>query len=45
MITGIDGGFNSSLTSVGKFIGILGEDLFTDSNQAMVEQIIFWGTI
>ena len=45
MITGIDGGFNSSLTSVGKFIGILGKDLFTDSNQAMVEQIIFWGTI
>lgn len=45
-ITGIDvGGFNASLTSVGKFLGVLGEDLFTDENQKMVEQIIFWGTV
>lgn len=45
VITGIDSGFNSSLTSVGKFRGILGDELFTDENQAMVEKIIFWGTV
>lgn len=45
VITGIDAGFNASLTSVGKFRGILGDDLFTDENQAMVENIIFWGTV
>lgn len=45
IISGIDAGFNSSLTSVGKFIGVLGEDLFTDDNQKMVEKIIFWGTV
>ncbi|MGN0383630.1 MAG: type II CRISPR RNA-guided endonuclease Cas9 [Eubacterium sp.] len=45
VISGIDAGFNTSLTSVGKFRGILGDDLFTDENQAMVEKIIFWGTV
>ena len=45
VISGIDSGFNTSLTSVGKFKGILGDELFTDENQAMVEQIIFWGTV
>lgn len=45
IITGIDGKFNASLTSVGKFIGILGDELFSDENQAMVEKIIFWGTV
>ena len=45
VITGIDAGFNSSLTSVGKFRGVLGDELFTDENQAMVEKIIFWGTV
>lgn len=44
-ISGIDAGFNTSLSSVGKFIGVLGEDLFTDENQSMVEKIIFWGTV
>lgn len=44
-ITGIDAGFNASLTSVGKFKGVLGDELFTDDNQAMVEKIIFWGTV
>lgn len=44
-IEGIDGGFNSSLTSVGKFRGVLGDELFTDANQAMAEEIIFWGTV
>ena len=45
VISGIDAGFNTSLTSVGKFRGILGDDLFTDENQAMAEKIIFWGTV
>lgn len=45
VITGIDAGFNSSLTSVGKFLPLLGDALFTDENQAMVEKIIFWGTV
>lgn len=45
VISGIDGGFTASLTSVGKFRGILGDNLFTDENQEMVEQIIFWGTV
>lgn len=45
VITGIDSGFNSSLTSVGKFKGILGEDVFNDDNQDMMEKIIFWGTV
>lgn len=44
-IDGIDDGFNVSLTSVGKFRGILGDDLFTDENRVMVEKIIFWGTV
>lgn len=45
VIEGIDGGFNASLTSVGKFRGVLGDELFTDANQAMAEEIIFWGTV
>lgn len=45
VITGIDSGFNASLSSVGKFKGILEEELFTDENQSMVENIIFWGTV
>lgn len=45
VITGINNGFNSSLTSVGKFRGIFGENVFTDHNRKMIENIIFWGTI
>ena len=45
VIEGIDGGFNTSLTSVGKFRGILGDDMFSDENQTMIENIIFWGTV
>ncbi|MBQ3513093.1 MAG: type II CRISPR RNA-guided endonuclease Cas9 [Lachnospiraceae bacterium] len=45
VISGIDAGFNASLTSVGKFKGVLGDDLFYDETQAMVEKIIFWGTV
>lgn len=45
VITGIDAGFHTSLSSVGKFRNIFGDELFTDETQAMVEQIIFWGTV
>ncbi|MCH5272782.1 MAG: type II CRISPR RNA-guided endonuclease Cas9 [Lachnospiraceae bacterium] len=45
VISGIDGGFHSSLSSLGKFTGALGERAFYDENQEMIEDIIFWGTI
>ena len=45
VIAGIDDGFHASLTSVGKFRGILGDEMFTDENQSMIENIIFWGTV
>lgn len=44
-ISGIDGGFQCSLTTVGKFYPIFGELLFSDENQKMVEDIVFWGTV
>lgn len=46
-LSGIDvqGGFKASLTSVAKFIGIFGEEIFLDTNQEMIENIIMWGTI
>jgi len=44
-VTGIDGGFHSYLSSLGKFIGILGEEAHYDKNQNMMEKIIFWGTV
>lgn len=45
IISGIDNGFNSSLTSIGKFKGILGDAVLWDENQKMIEDIIFWGTV
>lgn len=45
VISGIDNGFNSSLSSVNKFYGILGDAVFADSSQKMIEDIIFWGTV
>ncbi|MDE7286027.1 MAG: type II CRISPR RNA-guided endonuclease Cas9, partial [Lachnospiraceae bacterium] len=44
-ISGIDGGFHSSLSSLGKFKGILGEAAQYDENRKMIEDIIFWGTV
>lgn len=44
-ISGIDGGFHSSLSSQGRFLGALGERALYDENREMVENIIFWGTI
>ena len=45
MISGIDGGFNSSLSSLGKFREALGERALCDENRAMIENIIFWKTV
>lgn len=45
VITGIDDGFHTSLSSIGKFRNIFGDKLFTDEIRLMVEQIIFWGTV
>lgn len=44
-ISGIDNGFNSSLSSHGKFLGVLGEAALYDENRKMIEDIIFWGTV
>lgn len=44
-VTGIDGGFHSYLSSLGKFIGVLGDEAHYDKNQEMMENIIFWGTV
>lgn len=44
-ISGIDNGFQSSLSSLGKFLGVLGEEAFSDACRPMIEQIIFWGTV
>ena len=46
-ISGIDteGNLKASLSSVGKFRGIFGDDISLDRNQEMIEKIIFWKTI
>lgn len=44
-ISGIDGGFNSSLSSLGKFSEMFGERALYDENREMIEQIIFWKTV
>ncbi len=44
-ISGIDGDFKASLSSWGKFLPIFAEELHKDHVQAVVEEIIYWGTI
>lgn len=44
-ISGIDNGFRNSLSSIGKFFGVLGEEVHRDENRQMIEKIIFWGTV
>ena len=39
-ISGIDGGFKSSLTTVGKFYGIFGDKIHADENRKIVEDIV-----
>ncbi|MDE7089163.1 MAG: type II CRISPR RNA-guided endonuclease Cas9, partial [Prevotella sp.] len=45
VISGLNGGFQSSLTSLGRFLGAVGERALYDENREMVENIIFWGTV
>lgn len=44
-ISGIDGGFQAYLSSIGKFIGVLGERVNEWEMQKAMEDIIFWGTV
>lgn len=44
-ISGIDGGFQNSLSSLGKFKGVLGDAVYSDEYKKMMEDIIFWGTV
>lgn len=44
-ISGIDGGFHNSLSSVGKFKGVFGDTVHSDEHRKMIEDIIFWGTV
>ncbi|MDO4281823.1 MAG: type II CRISPR RNA-guided endonuclease Cas9, partial [Peptococcaceae bacterium] len=45
VLSGIDGDFKASLSSLEKFRGVFGEDVKKDSVKEMIEQIIFWGTV
>ena len=45
VLSGIDGGFQNSLSSYGRFFGVFGERMELDSTREMVEKIIFWGTV
>lgn len=44
-ISGIDGGFRASLTTVGKFYGIFGDKVLADENVKIIEDIVFWGAV
>lgn len=44
-IEGIDKDCNQSLTSIGKFYGVFGEEVYNDDNKALIEDIIYWGTL
>lgn len=44
-ITGIDISINSSLSTLGKFKGIFGDETCKDSVQRMIEDIVFWCTV
>lgn len=44
-VSGIDGNFNTSLASLGKFVETLGERAKEWSIQKAIEDIIFWGTV
>jgi CRISPR-associated endonuclease Csn1 len=44
-IRGIDGGFQTYLSSIGKFAGVLGERVYEWDMQKVMEDLIFWGTV
>lgn len=45
MLSGMEDGFASSLTSYGRFRDVVGDAISTWDYQQMAEQIIFWGTV
>lgn len=45
VLSGIDITCKQYLSSIGKFIGVFGDDAKKESNKKMIEDIIFWGTI
>lgn len=45
LITGIDGGFKCSLTTINKFYGLFGEQVHSDKNRKIIEDIVFLGTV
>ena len=44
-ISGIDGGFNHTLTSYARFYNVFGDNMKLHKYQKMAEQIIFWATV
>lgn len=44
-ISGIDGDFHSSLSSLGRFRAVFGENADLGAMEEMLENIIFWGTV
>lgn len=46
-LSGIDteGGFNTSLSTYGKFYSVFGKDINRDDVRSMVEKIVFWMTV
>lgn len=44
-ISGIDGGFKASLSTVGKFYGIFSDNVLSDENVRIMEDIVFWGAV
>jgi CRISPR-associated endonuclease Csn1 len=45
-LSGVDlQGFKSSLSSLGKFLGVFGQDALRDDYMKMEEKIIFWATV
>lgn len=45
LLSGMEEGFASSLTSYGRFKDVVGDAINTWDYQQMAEQIIFWGTV
>ena len=44
-ISGIDGGFQNTLSSMEKFRGVFGDEVNNDDIKVIIEKIIFWSTI
>jgi len=44
-ITGVDIQCNQSLTTLGKFIGVFGDRVYTDEIASFIEDVVFWKTV